>query len=274
MGKNSPSQQPTAKSWRGMMNRCYSPADKDYPSVGGVGIQVTAEWHTLEGFLQSMGTKPENHQLRRLDTSADFSPSNCEWVELVHSRQDDVYGIWKGMRRRCGYIGAAGSRRPGRYVQRGIDVHPDWLYSFEAFRDAVGSRPSKGHTLDRINNDEGYRPGNVRWATREEQANNRVDNVFIEVDGVRKSISQWARHYGIAVPTLTARVHKLFAPAPAPRRIEQVSLGTGEVLAVHPTAKAAARATGISPASIYKALCEDNRSGGGYKWRYDGSTTG
>jgi hypothetical protein len=58
------------------------------------------------------------------------------------------------------------------YGGRGLTMHPQWRESFEAFFAAIGPRPSAEHSLDRINNERGYEPGNVRWATRIEQAAN------------------------------------------------------------------------------------------------------
>ena len=59
------------------------------------------------------------------------------------------------------------------YGGRGITLHPEWL-DFTKFLEYVGRRPGEKYTLDRINGNRGYEPGNVRWATRLTQSRNRV----------------------------------------------------------------------------------------------------
>jgi hypothetical protein len=91
-----------------------------------------------------------------------------------------VYKTWLSMRARCS---KPGGRAWDDYGARGIRVCPAWDDSLEAFYAHVGDPPTPRHTLDRIDNAKGYEPGNVRWATKQEQARNRSVCVAIEFQG-------------------------------------------------------------------------------------------
>jgi len=78
--------------------------------------------------------------------------------------------IWKDMIKRCEN---QNNRAYVDYGGRGITVCPEWRLSFQAFYEHIGPRPAPDLSVDRIDNDRGYEPGNVRWATRKEQANNK-----------------------------------------------------------------------------------------------------
>lgn len=89
---------------------------------------------------------------------------------------------------------------------------PEWEASFEAFFLEVGSRPSKQHWIERIQNNKGYEPGNVRWATRKEQARNRRSNVVIEYEGKSKTLVEWSEELGIDYKLLHSRIRLGWTP--------------------------------------------------------------
>lgn len=100
-----------------------------------------------------------------------------------------------------------------RYGGRGIRV----LYSsFEEFVADVGLRPSSGHSIDRIDSDDHYRPGNCRWATQFEQQRNRTNNALTadivraarELVAAGETITAVARQYGVIPQTLGLAVNR------------------------------------------------------------------
>jgi hypothetical protein len=80
------------------------------------------------------------------------------------------YKAWCAMRDRCNRQNHIAYKN---YGGRGIKVCSEWEASFTAFLAHIGPKPTPAHTVDRINVDGNYAPGNVRWATRKEQAANK-----------------------------------------------------------------------------------------------------
>jgi hypothetical protein len=115
-----------------------------------------------------------------------------------------IYKIWDGIIQRCLNPNFAGY---SNYGGRGIRVCPEWHGSFEAFASHIGPRPTDKHSVDRINNEGHYEPGNVRWATAKEQANNRrntpgynqkaPDEEFISYQDERMPLSEFSERTGI-----------------------------------------------------------------------------
>lgn len=103
-------------------------------------------------------------------------------------------------------------KRYARYGGRGITVSERWRDSFEAFLADMGPRPSASHSIDRIDNDRGYEPGNCRWATPQQQRQNRSDNHYIVAHGQRRTITEWAVLAGLATRSIRVRLQNGWTP--------------------------------------------------------------
>lgn len=118
------------------------------------------------------------------------------------------YRAWQHMLRRCD---PASRTNFQNYAARGITVCERWRYDFSAFLADVGPRPSPSHSIDRINNNGNYEPGNVRWATRSQQNQNTRGNKLNETS-VREIRRRWsaggnntaalAREFGVSSSTI------------------------------------------------------------------------
>lgn len=117
------------------------------------------------------------------------------------SRSPEYYS-WVGMLSRC-YNPSA----PNYcwYGARGIEVSDAWRVSFTAFYKDMGARP-EDTTLDRIDVSGNYEPGNCRWATVEEQANNKSNSRLLTHEGKTMTMTQWGREKGIKRRTLWMRL--------------------------------------------------------------------
>lgn len=116
------------------------------------------------------------------------------------------YGVWWQMISRCT---DPTSEYYHRYGGRGIKVCKRWRASFRNFLADVGQRPTPQHTIERIKNGKGYFPGNVKWATRTEQARNRDTNVFLVFNGQRKTIAEWGEITGLGGKLIWQRINDL-----------------------------------------------------------------
>lgn len=112
------------------------------------------------------------------------------------------YICWINIRHKC-----RNPRNPDYkyYGGRGIGVCSRWN-SFAVFLSDMGIRPSSKHTIDRINNDGNYEPGNCRWATRLVQSNNRGYGNFITAFGESRRITEWARIKNLTVSCIRDRL--------------------------------------------------------------------
>lgn len=144
--------------------------------------------------------------------SGNVTSCGCRKGNITHYKSGTrLYAIWNNMRERC--------RNPKTkeypcYGGRGIKVCDEWLNNFQAFYDWAmvngydETAPRGQCTIDRIDNDGNYCPENCRWTTAKVQANNTRRTRFIELDGERHSVTEWARRLGINQSTISMRLNK------------------------------------------------------------------
>ena len=124
-----------------------------------------------------------------------------------------LYREWRNMLQRTSY---AKDRAYHRYGGRGIKVCTEWTESFDAFLDwAISSGYRDDLTLERIDNDGDYEPGNCCWSKHVDQQNNRNNNRLITIGNETWSVADWARLTGIRRETIYARLNLGWTPEQA-----------------------------------------------------------
>jgi hypothetical protein len=114
-----------------------------------------------------------------------------------------TFYTWRSMLQRCLNERC---KDYARYGARGITVHSSWL-DFAVFLADMGVRP-EGTTLDRIDNDGPYAPGNCRWSSAREQSSNRRTTRLLTFNGRAQTIAAWARELGTSRQTLRNRLEQ------------------------------------------------------------------
>lgn len=208
-----------------------------------------------------------------------------------------LYSIYTGMLKRCRQKTTNGYER---YGGRGIMVCEEWKgkHGFEHFRDwALSNGYSDDLTLDRIDVNGNYEPSNCKWSTMREQCNNRRSNVFLEYNGERHTLAEWARIVGVNPTTIKDRHSKGWSaekilffhqdkpignPHPltkearrkqyeirkkAMKPIAQYDLN-GEEIARYESLHDAERATGISRSTISGIAKGRTKNPKDFAWRY------
>lgn len=119
-----------------------------------------------------------------------------------------TYSSWIHLKDRCLNLDA---HNFGYYGGRGISVCERWFNDYDAFFEDMGPRP-EGTTIERINNNENYEPGNCRWATRKSQVRNRCSNRLITMEGITKTITEWAEDLNTSMENFSHHIKRLGIP--------------------------------------------------------------
>lgn len=154
----------------------------------------------------------------------DGNTTSCGCMQRCYGHgktETRLYHIWCTMKARCL---RETSNKYSRYGGRGITICDEWKNNFNAFYEwAKQNGYEDDLSIDRINNDKGYYPENCRWATPEEQANNTAQNVYVEYNGIKTTISRMARLHNMKPSILSKRLKRGWS---IERAIETPSLGS------------------------------------------------
>ena len=123
-----------------------------------------------------------------------------------------AYHCWMSMRNRC-YNPKHISYKD--YGAKGVTVCKRWYDSYVNFIEDIGERPSKEHSLDRIDSTGNYEPSNCKWSTRTEQNRNKSNNRLVTYKGKTKCVSQWSDDLGLNFQLVRDRILKGFTPEKA-----------------------------------------------------------
>ena len=125
---------------------------------------------------------------------------NSNWVNGMS--KTSFYGSWYNMKSRCTNPNYTNSYL---WKGRGITYDPKWEKFINFYNDMFSSY-KEGLSIDRMDNDKGYSKENCRWATMKEQQNNRRNNHIIEFKGIRDTLMNWSRYFGVNRRTITQRL--------------------------------------------------------------------
>jgi hypothetical protein len=197
------------------MIRSY-PAKHVGRKIGQITVKAFSHYHTkpngasVAHYLVECSCGKRLH--RPLAAYINRTAVSCGCARLKRSTTHGMskskeFGSWDSMLQRCK---PGTNRNAMTYWARGIRVTDEWQgpNGFANFYAHVGPAPTLAHTIDRIDNDKGYFPGNVRWATPLEQGNNRRTNTHIEVDGVRLTLTEAARRAGLDPELVRSRIQR------------------------------------------------------------------
>lgn len=161
--------------------------------------RVVSGYSLTSGDSKSCGCFNREEIIRRSTTHGDGgSTKAAEWI------------TWRNMLSRC-YNHRGGQYKD--YGGRGITVCPEW-HEYRNFLSDMGRRPP-GLTLERIDNNKNYMPGNCRWATRSEQNRNMRSNVILTIAMVTLPLCDWAKELSIHPTTIRTRMKRGWSVADA-----------------------------------------------------------
>lgn len=128
--------------------------------------------------------------------------ANLTHGHTLNNRMSNTYNTWNHMIQRCTN---PKNHQYLKYGGRGIMVCERWG-KFENFLEDMGEPPTKGHSIDRIDNNGSYYKENCRWATQKEQNRNKRNNYLVTHNNETRCLAAWAEKTGIHRNTIEKRL--------------------------------------------------------------------
>lgn len=139
----------------------------------------------------------KRQRMSELHTTHGHSSSKSD-----NRRGNATYRVWAGIIQRCLNVN---NKNYKDYGGRGIAVDPIWR-TYTTFLGDMGLRPSKAHSIDRIDNNGPYTKVNCRWTTLHTQSRNKRTNRLYTYNGETLTATDWAERIGITIETFRGRV--------------------------------------------------------------------
>lgn len=151
--------------------------------------------------------------VKRLDDIKNLKYKQCNdckrsrYDMMTHGHSNThLYRVYYAMKQRCYDVDCSEYHN---YGARNIKVCDEWLYSFVNFYDwAINNGYTESLQLDRINNDDDYKPSNCRFATPVENSNNKRTCIYLTYNNKTMTMTQWARYLGINENTFWRYIRK------------------------------------------------------------------
>lgn len=125
-------------------------------------------------------------------------------INTVHGKHSyPEYSIWIAMKKRCSNEKVHNFKN---YGGKGIKVCDRWIDSFDNFYEDMGPRPSKDHTIERIENDKDYGPSNCKWLHKLLQSENQTSNILLTFNNKTQNLRKWSKEMGISEWALRKRI--------------------------------------------------------------------
>lgn len=165
-------------------------------------VKAVDGFHLRSGAIRSCGSCAK---------SATGSVWNIRHGDTKGGRTSPEWRSWNCMIQRCTL--KSHDSYPN-YGGRGVVVCERWM-SFVSFLADMGRKPSRKHTIDRMDTNGNYEPGNCRWATPAEQARNRRNSIYVEHNGESLTTGEWSARLGASANLVRERLLRGWSSADA-----------------------------------------------------------